>query len=83
MTTVPAPTVPAGRGRAREIGHLTLEPDGATCQCGGRGCLETAIGAEALVQRVRQSRPRAGAADFEHLEDVVRAAKEHDRSACG
>ncbi|MFB0617901.1 ROK family transcriptional regulator [Streptomyces sp. AGS-58] len=65
-------------GMAGEIGHLTLEPDGAMCQCGGRGCLETAIGAEALVQRVRQSRPRAGAADFEHLEDVIRAAKEHD-----
>ncbi|MFF5016124.1 ROK family transcriptional regulator [Streptomyces sp. NPDC001165] len=65
------------RGMAGEIGHLTVDPDGAMCQCGGRGCLETVIGAEALVQQVRLARPRAGA-DFEHLEDVIRAAKEHD-----
>ncbi|MES9520789.1 ROK family transcriptional regulator [Streptomyces capoamus] len=65
-------------GMAGEIGHLTLETDGMMCQCGGRGCLETVIGAEALVQRVRQARTRTGAADFEHLEDVIRAAREHD-----
>ncbi|MFG2635649.1 ROK family transcriptional regulator [Streptomyces sp. NPDC048362] len=66
------------RGMAGEIGHLTVDPDGAMCQCGGRGCLETVIGAEALVQQVRVARPRSGAADFEHLEDVIRAAKEND-----
>ncbi|HZF90670.1 ROK family transcriptional regulator [Streptomyces sp.] len=65
-------------GMAGEIGHLTLEPDGVMCQCGGRGCLETVIGAEALVQRVRQARTRTGAAAFEHLEDVIRAAREQD-----
>ncbi|MFJ8029124.1 ROK family transcriptional regulator [Streptomyces sp. NPDC096032] len=66
------------RGMAGELGHLTLEADGAMCQCGGRGCLETVIGAEALLKQVRVARPRSGAADFEHLEDVIRAAKEGD-----
>ncbi|GGO84284.1 ROK family transcriptional regulator [Wenjunlia tyrosinilytica] len=43
------------RGIAGEIGHLTLEPDGTVCRCGGRGCLETVIGADFLVRQVRQA----------------------------
>ncbi len=36
------------RGWAGEIGHITVEPDGALCRCGARGCLETVAGLEAL-----------------------------------
>jgi predicted NBD/HSP70 family sugar kinase len=35
-------------GRAGEIGHVVVEPDGLECHCGGRGCLETVAGLEAL-----------------------------------
>ncbi|HFQ93157.1 MAG TPA: ROK family protein, partial [Anaerolineae bacterium] len=28
-------------GMAGEIGHIVVEPDGAVCACGQRGCLET------------------------------------------
>jgi glucokinase len=28
-------------GNAGHFGHLVVEPDGAPCTCGGRGCLET------------------------------------------
>ncbi|MEW2086672.1 ROK family protein [Streptomyces sp. NPDC005283] len=44
-----------GRGMAGEIGHLVLDPDGAVCRCGGRGCLETMIGADALVRQARDA----------------------------
>jgi predicted NBD/HSP70 family sugar kinase len=35
-------------GRAGEIGHVVVDPDGRPCHCGGRGCLETVAGLEAL-----------------------------------
>ncbi|MEU7528618.1 ROK family protein [Saccharothrix sp. NPDC042600] len=43
------------RGMAGEIGHLTVEPAGEMCLCGGRGCLDTLVGAESLLARVKQS----------------------------
>lgn len=33
---------------AGELGHVTLDPDGAMCACGRRGCLETVLAAPAL-----------------------------------
>jgi predicted NBD/HSP70 family sugar kinase len=41
------------RGVAGEIGHMVAEPGGRFCSCGGRGCLETLIGADALVEQAR------------------------------
>ncbi|HUZ53474.1 MAG TPA: ROK family transcriptional regulator [Streptosporangiaceae bacterium] len=41
------------RGVAGEIGHTVVEPGGRFCSCGGRGCLETLIGADALVEQAR------------------------------
>lgn len=40
-------------GIAGEIGHLSVDPMGEICYCGGRGCLETLIGADALLRQVR------------------------------
>ncbi|MFC4949402.1 ROK family transcriptional regulator [Pseudonocardia sp. GCM10023141] len=37
-------------GRAGEIGHVVVDPDGPPCSCGGRGCLEQAAGQEALLR---------------------------------
>ncbi|MHA3702679.1 ROK family transcriptional regulator [Jatrophihabitans sp. YIM 134969] len=36
-------------GAAGELGHVTVDPDGAVCRCGGRGCLETVVGSRALT----------------------------------
>lgn len=36
-------------GAAGEIGHISLDPDGALCKCGQRGCLETLISGSALA----------------------------------
>jgi predicted NBD/HSP70 family sugar kinase len=38
-------------GIAGEIGHLALDPNGAPCVCGLRGCLATLVGSQALVAR--------------------------------
>ncbi|MEU4875280.1 ROK family transcriptional regulator [Streptomyces sp. NPDC021608] len=66
------------RGMAGEIGHLTVDPDGAVCQCGGRGCLETVMGADALIAQVRAARTRNSASGPETLEQVIKAADEQD-----
>lgn len=41
------------RGVAGELGHTVIRPGGRFCSCGGRGCLETLIGADALVEQAR------------------------------
>jgi predicted NBD/HSP70 family sugar kinase len=40
-------------GMTGELGHVQVDPDGALCRCGNRGCLETVAGAEALLARLR------------------------------
>ncbi|HEY3737990.1 MAG TPA: ROK family transcriptional regulator [Jatrophihabitans sp.] len=40
-------------GRAGEIGHTVMNPNGRPCQCGKRGCVETYIGDGALLRGVR------------------------------
>ncbi len=44
---------PGSDGFAGEIGHIPVRPfDGDECRCGGRGCLETIAGQEAIARRV-------------------------------
>ncbi|WP_026426106.1 ROK family protein [Actinokineospora inagensis] len=38
-------------GYAGEIGHVVVDPDGAVCGCGTRGCLETLAAAPAFARR--------------------------------
>ncbi len=38
---------------AGELGHITVQPDGALCRCGNRGCLATVATTESLLNRVR------------------------------
>lgn len=40
------------RGGAGEIGHIQLDPGGAWCRCGNRGCLETVVSAESVRQQL-------------------------------
>lgn len=35
-------------GVAGHLGHMTVDPDGAQCACGNRGCLETVFSARAI-----------------------------------
>jgi predicted NBD/HSP70 family sugar kinase len=62
------------RGVAGELGHTSLHADGRFCVCGGRGCLETLVGADVLVEQARVavgSQRQHAPANFD---DVVAAA---------
>ncbi|MFG1669130.1 ROK family protein [Streptomyces sp. Y7] len=40
-------------GRSGEFGHITAEPGGAKCPCGGRGCLQTVASTTAMLDAYR------------------------------
>ena len=60
-------------GTAGEIGHVQVDPAGAICGCGNRGCPETVVGASALVGALRANRGTLA------LRDVIQLAKEGDQ----
>jgi predicted NBD/HSP70 family sugar kinase len=41
------------RGYGGEIGHVPVHPEGPTCRCGARGCLEQYAGQEAILRAAR------------------------------
>lgn len=41
-------------GMAGEFGHTTVEPNGALCGCGNRGCIEAYASATAVVRMARE-----------------------------
>ena len=43
----------SGSGLGGELGHVSIDPNGAKCPCGSRGCLERVVGQEALLNRAR------------------------------
>jgi glucokinase len=51
-------------GYAGEIGHLRVDPSGAPCSCGGRGCVETVASGAAIARcyAARTGRPVDAAA---------------------
>lgn len=40
-------------GNAGHVGHVVVEPDGAACPCGGRGCVETVASGPSMVRWAR------------------------------
>ncbi|ROO84324.1 putative NBD/HSP70 family sugar kinase [Actinocorallia herbida] len=55
-------------GGAGEIGHIPVDPAGAPCSCGGRGCLETVASVPAVVSA-------AGAADLPGALEALEAGE--------
>ena len=43
--------ITGAQGAAAEFGHMSLDPRGALCRCGNRGCLETVVGGFALLRQ--------------------------------
>jgi glucokinase len=43
------------RGLAGEIGHVIVDPAGARCACGERGCLETLVSGSAIARLAREA----------------------------
>ena len=68
-------------GMAAEFGHMTVEPEGAPCGCGNRGCLEQYASATAVVRMVgeaidRGDAPRLAAAARDNPEFSAQAVYE-------
>jgi glucokinase len=59
------------KGRAGELGHQTIDPDGPWCNCGNRGCVEAFCRADQI----------AIACGTGSVEDAVRAARAGDTRA--
>ncbi len=78
-------------GLAGELGHTTVVEDGEICSCGNQGCLELYASAAAIIRRVRSELERGVASSLTQdvggvleqlsMEDIVAAAKSHDRLA--
>lgn len=64
-------------GTAGEIGHVQIDPQGAICRCGSRGCLETVVGAESLTA------PLAASHGPLTLRDVIQRVREGDPGCSG
>lgn len=65
-------------GYAGEIGHITVNPEGEPCNCGGRGCLETEASAPRLV---RDYQALTGRTDIADSRQVFVLAKAGDPAA--
>ncbi|WP_163581157.1 ROK family glucokinase [Gracilibacillus saliphilus] len=46
--------VSGANGTGGEIGHITVEKDGAACNCGRNGCLETVTSATGIVRQAEE-----------------------------
>lgn len=62
-------------GRAGEIGHMTVEPNGMPCSCGSRGCWETVLGRDAVLSAAGRE-PGAGT-----VAELIEAADDDARAA--
>lgn len=73
-------------GCAGEIGHITINTDGAECVCGNTGCLETVASGPNIVRRAQDrlnrdstsSLSRLGAQENFTVEDIAREANNGD-----
>jgi glucokinase len=73
-------------GCAGEIGHITINTDGAECECGNTGCLETIASGPNVVRRARERLDRDSTSSLSRLAmeesftagDLAREAKNGD-----
>jgi glucokinase len=73
-------------GLAGEVGHITIDTEGAECECGNTGCLETVASAPNIVRRANERLNRDSTSSLSKLainknftaDDLAREAKEGD-----
>ena len=65
-------------GYAGEIGHITVNPEGEPCNCGGQGCLETEASAPRMVRNYQDLTGRTEVVDSR---EVYLLAKSGDPAA--
>ncbi len=78
-------------GMNGEVGHLIVEPDGPTCACGRRGCLEAVASIPAIEEAVRRqitygnaselARQFAGCPESLTIHHILKAAELGDQMA--
>lgn len=79
--------ITGGGWYAADIGHLSLDPDGPPCVCGGYGCAELVASGPGLVRLVQQMlrNDSGGSLLFNKIDltpaDVLEAAAQSDRLA--
>lgn len=72
-------------GFAGELGHMTIDPSGPECACGGRGCVETYV-SQVAIKRIVRERPEfgeklAGTEESAIPERLAELAREKDPEA--
>lgn len=65
-------------GVAGELGHTMIRRSGALCLCGGRGCLETLVGAKTLIEQARAALSPIRDRAPEGLKDLIAKAAAGD-----
>ena len=48
-------SVPGSSRNFGEVGHIVVDPDGPSCSCGSRGCVEVVCTPQAIVARAEQA----------------------------
>jgi predicted NBD/HSP70 family sugar kinase len=66
------------RGFGGEFGHVVVDRSGERCACGGRGCLETIVGQEAIARRAGIPLPAGRARSL--TEELVKRADRGDQA---
>ena len=72
-------------GFAGELGHMTIDPSGPKCACGGKGCVETYVSQVAIKRIVREcpelAQNLAGTEESVIPERLAELAREKDPEA--
>lgn len=72
-------------GIASEIGHISIDVNGPTCECGNKGCLELYCSTTAMLKKAEKSLPELFERDFENRWEacnrVFEATKEGNEKA--
>lgn len=69
-------------GGAGEFGHIVVDPQGPSCHCGKRGCLESIVSEPGLVQAANEAFRRGDlAAPVESVEQLLALVKQGNPAA--
>ena len=69
-------------GLAMEVGHLTVDPEGRACHCGGRGCLDVETDPLALLEAAGRT-PGPESSLLDQAQELVRAEYATDPAVRG
>ncbi len=66
---------------AGELGHVVMDPRGAPCLCGRRGCLETVVSTNAIIRKMdmmRKANPEYVGGKTESIDEIIELGKKGD-----